>query len=309
MKSRLLLVASLCLLAACGRQQQAICGCPPPPLPAYLAVAERGANEIAIYPLGSGTAATPDAVISAPPAVRVPAPGADSLLSGPGLYVGEYPSTIAIFNVTAHGALGIALTASGAISSAVNDPAAMAVGPVNGSASLLVANRGANTIAVYAGVDNAPSGFAPTPALTLSGLNAPNGLAFDGKGNLWVSQASDVVEFTPPFAANAAPARVITSGLQSPDGIAFDWTGTMYVADKGMNAILVYPAGAATPSLAFNSGIDGPGSIALDGSYLYVPNAAGNDVAEYRLPLSASSQPIATNAVDMNQPTALAIMY
>jgi hypothetical protein len=307
MNTRACIAAMLCtVLASCGNGVQGGCGCPPPPLPVFLAVAQRGANEVDIYPLTSDLADPPQAVISSRPAFTIAAPGAESLW-GPGLYVGEFPNTIATFTGT-HNGTGISLTAAGSITSGVNDPAGFAVWPFNGTESLFVANRGGNDIAIYKGFDNVPTGFNSTPEMTISGLSAPNGLAFDHQGHLWISQASDVVEIAPPFAANSVPATTITSGVQSPSGVAFDSTGTMYVTDKGKNAIVVYPAGSTTQSLTFTNGISGPSSPVVNGSYLYVANAAGNDVSEYRLPLSSSSQPIARNAVNMNQPAAIALI-
>ena len=273
-----------------------------------MAVAQRGTNEVAVYPLTSALTAPPQSLTSAAPSFTISAPGAESLLAGAQLYVGEYPNTIAVYNVTHNGVLGISTTAAGTITDGVNDPAAFTTGAFNGSAALFVANRGNNDVAIYKGLDNVPTGFNNTPVLAIGALNAPNGLAFDANGHLWVSEAKDVVEFTAPFAATSAPSATITNGVQSPSGVAFDLTGTMYVADKGKNALVVFPPGSTTPSLTFVNGINGPAGMFIDGSYLYVANAAGGNLAEYRLPLSSSSQPIATNATNMNQPAAISLL-
>lgn len=273
-----------------------------------MAVAERGTNDVAVYPLTSGLASPPQALTSVAPSFTISAPGAESLMAGSQLYVGEYPNTIAVYNVTHNGVLGISTSAAGSITNGVNDPSAFTAGPFNGSAALFVANRGNNDVAVYKGIDNVPTGFDNSPILTIGALSAPNGVAFDANGDLWVSEAKDVVEFAPPFAANSASAATITNGVQSPSGVAFDLTGTMYVADKGKNAIVVFPPGSTTPSLTFANGINGPAGMVIDGSYLYVANAVGGNLAEYRLPLSASSQPIATNATNMNQPAAISLL-
>ena len=292
-------------LASCGRLPPGPCGCPPPPLPSFMAVAQRGANEVAIYPLSSFDTNPPDALTAATPSSTISAPGVDAVMGFSSLYVGEDPSTVAEFTVTHNGLLGDSFTQAGSITTGVSDPASLAIAPFNGMLSLFVANRGNNTITVYKGLDNVPTGFNNAPALTLSGLNAPNGLVFDSKGDLWVSQAADVAEFIPPFTTNSAPATTITNGMQSPSAVAFDWTGTMYVADKGKNAIVVYPAGSTAASLTFTNGITAPGGMYINGSYLYVANTGGGNLTEYRLPLNPSSQPIATNAVNMNQPSAL----
>lgn len=293
------------LLASCGSVPQGGCGCPPPPLPAFMAVAQRGANQVAIYPLSRFDTNPPDALTPAAASYTISAPGVDAVMDFSSLYVGEDPNTIAEFSVMHNGLLGDSFTQSASITTGVSDPASLAISPFNGTLSLFVANRGNGTVTVYKGVDNVPSGFNTTPEMTISGMSAPNGLAFDSKDNLWVSQAADVVEFAPPFTATSAPAATITSGLQSPSAIAFDWTGTMYVADSKENAIVVYPAGSTSPSVTFTTGISAPGGLYINGSYLYVANTGGGNLTEYRLPLNTSSQPIATNSVNMNQPSGI----
>lgn len=304
MKSRGFIVPMLCvLLSSCGRQNEG-CGCgPPPPPPAFMAVAQHGANAIAVYPLGSPMADPPDAVQSATPKITIAAPGAESVMRGPGLYIGEYPNTVAVYNAW-YGAAGLSITPAGSITTGVSDPAAFAMSVFDGSESLFVVNRAANDITIYTGFNNVAVGNT-TPALTISGLSAPNGAAFDSKGDLWVTQSTSLVEFVPPFTSASTPAITITSGLQSPSAVAFDWTGTMYVADKAQNAIVVFPPGGTTPSLAFTSGISAPTGLFNNGSYLDVANTGAGNVTEYRLPLNSSSQPIGKNAVDMNQPTAI----
>jgi hypothetical protein len=306
MNSRVFVASALCtLLAGCGAPRGGGCACIPPP-PAYMAVAQRGANEVSIYALTGGLANPPDSVKSVAPVFTISAPGAESLMRGAALYVGEYPNTIAVFNA-GYGAAGLAITPAGSITTGVNDPAGFALSAFDGTESLFVANRGANDIAVYTGFDNVAIGNT-VPALTISGLNAPSGIAFDSKGDLWVCQSTSVAEFVPPFTTASTPTTTITSGLQSPSAVAFDWTGTMYVADKAQNAIVVYPAGSTRPSVAFTTGMSEPASLFINGSYLHVANAAGGDVVEYRLPLNSSSQPIGRNAVNMNQPAAITVI-
>lgn len=295
--------AVLCvLLANCG-QRGGGCACIPPP-PPFLAVVQRGANEVAVYPLSGFDANPPAAVTSAAPNSTIVAAGADAIMGFGSIYVGEHPGTVAVFNVL-HLVQGDSLVSVGSITDGINDPSAFGVQQFNGTQSLFIANRGANNVTIYEGNNNASIGFNGAPEATLSGLNAPNGLAFDTKGNLWVSQAADVVEFAVPLTASSVPATTITNGLQSPSAIAFDFTGNMYVADTGKNAIVVYPAGSTTPSVTVTNGLSGPAGLYINGSYLYVSNEAGGNVAEYRLPLNPSSQPIATNAVDMNQPSGI----
>jgi hypothetical protein len=182
------------------------------------------------------------------------------------------------------------------------------VSTINGSQALFVANRGANDITVY------EIGNFGSPTITVSGLNTPDGLTFDAQGNLWVAQATSVVEFTPPFTTKSAPAVTITNGLKAPSGIAFDPNGSMYVADKGNNAIVVYPMGSVTPSTTVTTGINGPGNLLIPPkgvffpNQLFVPNITGDSVEQFSLPLTSTSEPSASSSIQMNQPSAITFL-
>jgi hypothetical protein len=270
--------------------------CCPAATAEYTAVAERGANDIALYP---GTPVPEDL-----PGPTVSAPGAESFALGlgstPPLYVGEYPSTVSIFDYPYK-------SAASTITSGISDPASLAVGIVNGSQALFVANRGSNTIAIYEGAD--PS----APAVTITGLHAPDGLTFDAHGNLWVAEASDVLEFAPPFTAGSTPAVTVTSGLKAPSGIAFDENGVMYVADKGDNAIVVYSE-SSTQYFLVTGAVDGPGNLLITApgtwfpQQLFVPNTSSNSVAQYGLPLVPGSEPQVLTTVQMNEPSAITFL-
>jgi hypothetical protein len=297
MKRRVIvaLCASL-ILAACGGKQQypgtptSICeGCPPESIDVSMAVAERDANEIAEYPLLPA--------ISSPTAT-IAAQGAESFAQGvtvSTLYVGEYPSSVAVFDYPY-------TKADATITAGISDPAALGASTIDGSQALFVANRGANDITIY------EASAYGSPAVTIPGLDAPDGLAFDSQGNLWVAQASNVVEFTPPFTPKSTPTVTIANGLKSPSGIAFDQNGSMYVADSGKNAILVYPAGSTTPSVSVSNGVSGPTDAVVYSNGLFVTNATSNTVAEFDLPLTDTSAPIATDSTGTNAPSAVAFL-
>src|SRR3954447_18331318 len=62
-----------------------------------------------------------------------------------------------------------------------------------------------------------------------SGLDGPEGLAFDVAGNLYVTSfLGHIYKFTP-----GAARTTFTSGLNDPMGLAFDSAGNLYVADEG----------------------------------------------------------------------------
>lgn len=75
------------------------------------------------------------------------------------------------------------------------------------------------------------------PAMTFTppGLRHPRQLAWDGAGNLWVSDdlAKKVYEFRPPFSAASKPATAIALAVQ-PIGLAIDNVrGLMFIGDAG----------------------------------------------------------------------------
>ena len=85
-------------------------------------------------------------------------------------------------------------------------------------------------------------GNARPEAVITAGVNGPSALAFDGAGDLWVSNvtASTVVEYSRAELAAASPAATVTiSGgpqryINQPAGIAFDGAGNLWVTGLGV---------------------------------------------------------------------------
>ena len=78
------------------------------------------------------------------------------------------------------------------------------------------------------------SKFAPgatTASATLTGLNGPVALAFDGGGNLFV--ANDAGNTVSKFAPGATTASATLTGLSRPIALAFDGGGNLFVANDG----------------------------------------------------------------------------
>lgn len=112
------------------------------------------------------------------------------------------------------------------------------------------------------------------PATTITGastaMTAPQGIAIDGSGNLYVADAGSttvapkVLVFDAPFGAgpqNIAPSRTIVSqnpAFVDPTDVKVDSAGTIYVVDAGAgpnagSKLLIFPAnasGTVTPSAA-----------------------------------------------------------
>jgi sugar lactone lactonase YvrE len=104
-----------------------------------------------------------------------------------------------------------------------------------------------------------PSFTAANDEVSKTGLNAPNSLAFDSSGNLWVVDGHRVLEYAAPLATHEAASLVIgqntftnsstatdSTGLNIPNGLAFDSSGNLWVADKVNNRVLEYKSPLST---------------------------------------------------------------
>jgi sugar lactone lactonase YvrE len=164
--------------------------------------------------------------------------------------------------------------------------------------------------------------IAPAPAVTListpaNSLDAPDALAFDSSGDLWVANlASTVVEFTPgqlatPGSSAPVPAVTLTStpagSLDGPLALAFGSSGDLWVANDENNTVVEFtPSQLATPgssapvpaltlaSTAANS-LDAPYGLAFGTSGdLWVANYENDTVVEFtpdELRTSGTSSP------------------
>jgi Pro-kumamolisin, activation domain/Bacterial Ig-like domain (group 3) len=149
--------------------------------------------------------------------------------------------------------------------SSFDGPAAVTVDP---SGNMYVADIILNRI-----VEVTPS---ESSANLGTGLLYPDGLAMDGSGNLYVSDANFGVSKIPfeNGALNSAhqTALSITGGVQLPAEIAFDSAGNMYIADTMNNRVLKLTQVNGALNLAsptvIGSGFTSPEGVAVD--------AAGN---------------------------------
>ena len=92
-------------------------------------------------------------------------------------------------------------------------------------------------------------------------LFAPEAIAFDSSGNLWVSDSGDsrIVEFTAPFSTDENASFVLgeptlavgsvggtvpasQTNLNAPGGLTFDSSGNLWVADSGFYRVLEFKA-------------------------------------------------------------------
>ncbi len=125
-------------------------------------------------------------------------------------------------------------------------------------------------------------------AVSASGFNTPSGLAFDSRGNVYISDFANarVLKFAAPVISSAKAAVVLgqpnfttntvsseptNTTLDGPAGLAVDGSGNLYVAIPSDNRILVFAPAAASGAeaqsvlgqLDFNSNHANPSSSPL----------------------------------------------
>ena len=141
-----------------------------------------------------------------------------------------------------------------------------------------------------------------TLSATLTGLNGPAALAFDGSGDLFVANfngntvrpdalafdarddlfvangfGTTVSEFAP---GKTTPTHTLT-GLNGPDALAFDFRGDLFVANIGGNSVSEFAPGSTTPTATL-PGLDGPQALAVDAAGdVFVANGSGTTVSEF----------------------------
>jgi sugar lactone lactonase YvrE len=123
------------------------------------------------------------------------------------------------------------------------------------------------------------SGLGPITTF-VSGLNTPQGLAFDSSGNLYVAnyESGTVTEVN-----TAGATAIFASGFTHPEGLAFDKAGNLYVAngDNAGTVSEVSPSGVVTTFADYNTGLYYPKGLAFDGSgNLYAADIAFTTVTK-----------------------------
>ncbi len=116
-----------------------------------------------------------------------------------------------------------------------------------------------------------------------TGFNYPAGLAFDSKGNLYVSNSNYAGTPSAGTVSVVGPgggaATTFATGLSNPEGLAFDSKGNLYIANQGdgsgTSVSVVGPGGGVATTFA--TGFNAPDGIAFDkAGNLYVANQAGS---------------------------------
>ena len=149
-----------------------------------------------------------------------------------------------------------------------------------------------------------------TPIAITKGLNAPNSLALDGRGNLFVanlnSTPNSVVEYTPPFTEQSVPVATITNGVNEQGTIGLNGASNLFVPNQGANTVTEYMPPYSSAPTTIVGGQSQPVALAIDASgNLYVANYGNNTVTVYAPPYGGGSWTTLSNAI--SAPVALAL--
>lgn len=167
----------------------------------------------------------------------------------------------------------------------------VAVDPKTGD--VYATDRSASKVYIYGADGTYRGALAPQPD---PGPWQPLGIAFDGAGNLYVSDAGGAFQTVRRF--DRAGNVTLTIGgagmLSFPNGIAVDAAGVIYVTDSNNGRLLVFDANGTKLGLVQRGPASGelslPRGIAIDDqSHVYVVDAVGQGVQVYR-PLGAGDQ-------------------
>ncbi|HUI01689.1 MAG TPA: NHL repeat-containing protein [Nitrososphaerales archaeon] len=164
--------------------------------------------------------------------------------------------------------------------------------------------------------DYVSSGYAASE----DGMNFPESVSMDPKGNLWVADYANnrVIEYAAPFANGESASLVIgqpnlasnapatsQNGLAGPDGLAFDAQGNLWVADYYNNRLLEFqppftsdePASLVVGQSSFDAGksattqngLSSPQDLAFDSKgNLWVADFRNDRVLEFQPPFATN---------------------
>jgi DNA-binding beta-propeller fold protein YncE len=161
-----------------------------------------------------------------------------------------------------------------------------------GTGEIYVSDRPSASIFVY---DEAGNYLRKLTVTGASKTFQPLGLAFDGTGNLYVTDVGTIPQSVLVVDPSGAVIRTIgaDAGLSFPNGVAVGTDGTVYVTDSNNGRLLAFDASGAIVARVgrgVGSGNLGlPRGVALDGQgRVYVADASGQQVMVFS---AVGSQP------------------
>ncbi|HWF47104.1 MAG TPA: hypothetical protein VG168_08870 [Bryobacteraceae bacterium] len=175
---------------------------------------------------------------------------------------------------------GLPYTAAAAAGTSLVNPSGVALGPLGNSYFIClnaVFKVGTTGILTRVAGFSDQTGFAGDGgSATSAWLNAPQAIAVDGAGNLYVADSGNnrvrrvgLGGIITTVAGNGVSgysgdgAAAVTSEIANPTGLAFDQNGNLYIADNGNNAIRRITADGLIATVAL---IKAPVGLAIDGT-------------------------------------------
>lgn len=152
-----------------------------------------------------------------------------------------------------------------------------------------------------AGVSYAP--VVPMTPLITSGLSAPQGVAVDAQGNVYIADTGhSAIQMWNPGTRQLT--TLISAGLINPVGVAVDTYGNIYVADTGNHAIEEW--NAATQQMApLVPGLASPYGVAVDAQgNVYFSDSANHVIEEW---IEATGQVVPLVASGLTDPLGVAV--
>ena len=187
-------------------------------------------------------------------------------------------------NVTAYNAATGAQIAGDSITAGLSGPATIQTGPND---NLWISDIASNRIDEYVPETNSAL-FSNSG--TTSGINAPEGIAFDSHGNLYlcisglneINKYSSFVGLTGSQDIGAVASG--TGNASEPIGSAFDGNGVLWVANFITNTVSAYDSSLNNVALisGANTNLNGPFGVGFDiGGHLWISNEVTNSLTEY----------------------------
>lgn len=157
----------------------------------------------------------------------------------------------------------------------------------------------------------APSDWTLAIRHTGGGLNAPQGIAVDASGNLWLPNKGNnsVTELSP----TGAPLSSSTgyTGLSTPSALAIDTAGNIWVANQGggtgSGSLTQLSSSGTVVATYSGGGLNAPSSIAVDGAgIIWLANSGANTVSAF----TGNGTPLSPNGfvgAGLSQPVSIAV--
>jgi sugar lactone lactonase YvrE len=139
------------------------------------------------------------------------------------------------------------------------------------------------TVYVYGTGSGPQIAFSPGTQSTLgSGFSAPQGVAADGAGNVFVADTGNNAVKEILASGGSTAVRTLGSGFSAPQGVAVDGAGNVFIADTGSDAVKELTAADGYSLVnTVGSGFSGPTGVSVDGGgNVYVADTGNHVVKE-----------------------------